>query len=242
MDSSSGRATSVGLMEPKQHLYVSKTNMVTAMVREEITDGTFPPGSRLRQRELAERYHVSVTPVREALRRLESEGLVTYDAHFGACVVEVDFGPTIENFLIRGALESLAAGLAATRLRESHLSELEGQLNRMNQLEGIELARANMAFHLAIYGQADSPLLNSFIRRLWQPFDGGPTIVRHREQSEEQHRDILQALRNGDSEGAAHATRVHVLTGLDRSGRSVTAYEHLLLSPSNSQGQLSTDD
>jgi DNA-binding GntR family transcriptional regulator len=62
-----------------------------------------------------------VTPVREALRRLEAEGIVTYDPHIGASVVQVDFGPTEENFRIRAALESLAATMAASRMAPEDL-------------------------------------------------------------------------------------------------------------------------
>jgi DNA-binding GntR family transcriptional regulator len=66
--------------------YVSKSDMVTDAVRDLITDGLLSPGTPLRQRELAEWFAVSYTPVREALRRLESEGLVVTDVHRGATV------------------------------------------------------------------------------------------------------------------------------------------------------------
>ncbi len=87
--------------------YVSKTDMVAALIREQIITGELAAGEQLRQRDLAQRFQVSQTPVREAMRRLESEGLVIGDTHRGFTVVEPDDGRIEENFQIRAALESL---------------------------------------------------------------------------------------------------------------------------------------
>src|SRR5580704_17973876 len=70
--------------------YVSKTDLVAALIRELIITGELAAGGQLRQRELAQRFGVSQTPVREAMRRLESEGLVVGDTHRGFTVVELD--------------------------------------------------------------------------------------------------------------------------------------------------------
>src|SRR5215469_11837826 len=70
--------------------YVSKTDLVAALIRELIITGELAAGEQLRQRDLAQRFHVSQTPVREAMRRLESEGLVVGDTHRGFTVVEPD--------------------------------------------------------------------------------------------------------------------------------------------------------
>ena len=72
--------------------YVSKTDMVAALIRELIFMRELTAGEQLRQRDLAQRFQVSQTPVREALRRLESEGLVIGDNHRGFTVVEADEG------------------------------------------------------------------------------------------------------------------------------------------------------
>jgi DNA-binding GntR family transcriptional regulator len=70
--------------------YVSKSDMVTDELRDLITDRRLSPGTPLRQRDLAEQFDVSYTPVREALRRLESEGLVVTDVHRGATVARTE--------------------------------------------------------------------------------------------------------------------------------------------------------
>ena len=72
--------------------YVSKTDLVAALIRELIITGQLDPGEQLRQRDLAQRFGVSQTPVREAMRRLESEGLLVCDTHRGFTVVTPDVG------------------------------------------------------------------------------------------------------------------------------------------------------
>ena len=91
--------------------YVSKSDMVTDVVRDLITDGLLSPGTPLRQRDLAEQFDVSYTPVREALRRLESEGLVVTDVHRGATVARTESQELEENYRILAALEALAGSL-----------------------------------------------------------------------------------------------------------------------------------
>ena len=88
--------------------YVSKSDMVTDALRELITDRQLSPGTRLRQRELAEQFDVSYTPVREALRRLESEGLVVTDVHRGATVARTESKEMEDNYRILTELEALA--------------------------------------------------------------------------------------------------------------------------------------
>lgn len=204
-----------------EHLVpLSKIDMVTAALREQISSGLLPPGTQLRQRDLAAALNVSITPVREALRRLESEGVISYDPHVGATVVDVDFGPTEENFLIRAALESLAASLAAKRIGEEKLDELDELIDRMSGVldEPSELVKLNRRFHFVIIEAAQSPLLTVMIRRLWQSFGGGPVAIYDVEESMAQHRLIVSALRARSPEMAEAVTRLHVLTGLRRSG------------------------
>ena len=96
--------------------YVSKTDLVAALIRELVITGELAPAEQLRQRDLAQRFGVSQTPVREAMRRLESEGLLVCDTHRGFTVMAPDVGRVEENFQIRAALESLGAALAARKI------------------------------------------------------------------------------------------------------------------------------
>jgi DNA-binding GntR family transcriptional regulator len=182
--------------------YVSKTDMVVALIRELIITGELPAGKQLRQRDLAARFHVSQTPVREAMRRLESEGLVVADS-----------GSTEENYQIRAALESLGAALAAPKVDEAGLAKLTQLNDRMRDLAEDDPAypELNREFHFTLYEYAHSPLLLSLMRLLWQALHGGPRVARSHAESIKQHEQIIEALRQGDAEAARKATYEHIM-------------------------------
>ena len=114
--------------------YVSKTDLVAALIRELVITGELAPAEQLRQRDLAQRFGVSQTPVREAMRRLESEGLLVCDTHRGFTVVAPDVGRVEENFQIRAALESLGAALAARKIDPGGLDRLRELNDQMRAL------------------------------------------------------------------------------------------------------------
>src|SRR5215831_1792157 len=165
--------------------YVSKTDLVAALIRELIITGELAAGEQLRQRDLAERFRVSQTPVREAMRRLESEGLVKGDTHRGFTVVEPDGGPVEENFQIRAALESLGASLAALKIDAEGIGRLQGLNDRMRPLpdDDPRYADLNREFHFTVYEYARSPLLLTLMRLLWASLRGGPQVLRSQAES-----------------------------------------------------------
>jgi DNA-binding GntR family transcriptional regulator len=193
--------------------YVSKTDMVAALIRELIITGELPAGQQLRQRDLAQRFGVSQTPVREAMRRLESEGLVIGDTHRGFTVVMPDDGPVEENFQIRAALESLGASLAACKIDAAGLTELEQLNERMRAVteDDPRYAELNREFHFTLYQYSRSPLLMSLMRLLWASLHGGPQVLRAHAESARQHDAILDALRAGDADAAGALTYQHIM-------------------------------
>jgi DNA-binding GntR family transcriptional regulator len=198
--------------------YVSKTDMVAALIREQIITGELTAGEQLRQRDLAQRFQVSQTPVREAMRRLESEGLVIGDTHRGFTVVEPDDGPVEENFQIRAALESLGASLAARKIDAAGLARLKALNDEMRTLAETDprYAGLNREFHFTVYEYARSPLLLSLMRLLWASLHGtqkhgGPKVGRTHAESARQHDEILAALRAGDPAAAAAGTYQHIM-------------------------------
>lgn len=213
-----------------QPLYTSKTELVTSMLRELIVTGELEAGASLRQRDLAQRLGVSPTPVREALRRLCSEGLVTTDAHRSATVAESDLGVKEENYLIRAALESLAAELAAERITEEQLNSIEDVNRQIYELADDDetYGALNRDFHFGIYQAAASPVLLSLMRLLWQAMPDGPKVDRTHRESAEEHAAIIDALRTGNSEQAAELTYHHIVdsTHLDQE-RSAKKVVHL---------------
>lgn len=201
--------------------YVSKTDMVAALIRQLIMTSELPAGEQLRQRDLAQRFHVSQTPIREALRRLESEGLVIGDTHRGFTVVEPDDGPIEENFQIRAALESLGASLAASKIDADGISRLRDLNDSMRALgqNDPRYADLNREFHFMVYEHAGSPLLLSLMRLLWASLHGGPQVTRSHAESARQHDEILDALSSGDAAAAAARTRQHIMSAAPATGR-----------------------
>ena len=197
--------------------YASKGDIVTDALRDLIARGELAPGTLLRQREIAQRFEVSPTPVREALRRLESEGLVSYDVHRGSRVATIDLEEQEENFRILAALEALASSLAAAKVTDSDLDEIRRLEQAFAECSDGDAAlkHANRDFHFRIYECARSPLLLSLMRVLWRAFPNGPQYWRPHGESVEQHHQLGAALAARDTDAAAEITRHHVLGSID---------------------------
>ena len=193
--------------------YVSKSDMVTDALRELITDGQLSPGTPLRQRQLAEQFEVSYTPVREALRRLESEGLVVTDVHRGASVSRAESEELEENYRILAALESLAGSLAVSKMTDDDMAEVEDLYRQVAACDPDDdrLAELNRRFHFRVYECARSPMLLLLMRLLWRSFPRGPQAGRPQAESVEQHAHLLTALKRRDEEQVAAIIRDHVL-------------------------------
>jgi DNA-binding GntR family transcriptional regulator len=193
--------------------YVSKTDLVAALIRELVITGELAAGEQLRQRDLAQRFGVSQTPVREAMRRLESEGLLVCDTHRGFTVVATDVGRLEENFQIRAALESLGASLAARKIDSEGLARLHELNDQIRALadDDPSYAELNREFHFTVYSCARSPLLLSLMRLLWASLHGGPRVSRTRAESVRQHDEILAALTEGDAAAASIRTYHHIM-------------------------------
>lgn len=200
-------------------VFQSKSDIIAAYVREMIITGQLAPNAPLRQRDLAEQFGVSPTPVREALRRLEAEGLVKVDLHRGATVIDGSFGPSEENSWVRAALEPFAARLAALRATDEELDALDAIHRELTDPPDMAASPnddavfhdLNRRFHFGIYEAARSPLLLALLRLLWQSFLLGPPTVQSREESLASHQAILDALREHDADAAERETRRHIL-------------------------------
>lgn len=193
--------------------YVSKSDMVADVLRELITDRQLSPGTPLRQRHLAEQFDVSNTPVREALRRLESEGLVVTDVHRGATVAHTESEELEENYRILAALEALAGSLAVAKMTDGDLAEIEALYQEVAACrpDDERLAELNRQFHFRVYECARSPMLLLLMRLLWRSFPDGPQAGRPHQESVQQHAELVSALKERDEERVAALIRNHVL-------------------------------
>ena len=192
--------------------------LIARRVRDAILDGRLGPGTRVRQEALARRFGVSRIPVREALRQLESQGLVTLVPHSGARVARMDLAEHLELYRIREALEPLAISESAPRLSDEQLAELEQLVEQIaeatdDEARWLELDRR---FHLGSYAAAPLPRLLGMIDDLWNTTQHYRRAYRNT-LSEEQfafvdldHRFILEALRRRDPVDAEQRVRSHI--------------------------------
>ena len=191
---------------------VSKTKNVAVYnkLRQSIIKGKLKPGQKVVMAELAKAFGLSETPVREAIRRLESEGYIDFTPHMGAIVTKIDERELVEIYLIRIALEELATRLASPHITEKDIDFLNKKNSEMEMViqQGRyeNLAAINKAFHLRIYKAAPFPRLYKMICDLWDTFERWPSVFSYVPEraaaSMEEHKKIIQALRERDMEQA----------------------------------------
>lgn len=137
-------------------------------LRGAILAGEFAPGERLRQEEIAEQFGASRLPVREALRILQSDGLVTLVANSGAWVSQLDERECAESYEIRERLEPLLLRESMAGLSDEDIATLRRLAEEMESRPEVEtFLRLDREFHLLSYSRAETVLLSSLIERLW---------------------------------------------------------------------------
>jgi DNA-binding GntR family transcriptional regulator len=211
----------------------TKADDIARQLEQAILAGEFAPGTVLRQEQLSERFQVSRTPIREALRRLAALGLVSFEPNRGVRIRTLTAGELREAFLVRAELESLATELAVPRFDDETVRELETIEDRFAALTDevrrrrVELSgdeevvadwvRANHAFHDVIYRVAAHPLVERLAKSarfsgsaVWAPADAYALDELYRA-NESQHRAIIAAIRAGSAAGARALAREHVL-------------------------------
>lgn len=194
----------------------TKQQALERFLRDAIARGRLKPGTRLKQQELARQFGVSPTPVREALRRLEGDGLVLYAANRGIRVTQVDYPEVEEIYLMRMALESLAVRYAVPKMTSEDLSGLEQLQERMRRAVARghlrRLRDLNYDFHIEIYSRAGFRRLLQIIQALWglSPWDTLQVIPGRAVWSMREHDAILRELRGGNDAAAATLMETHI--------------------------------
>ena len=187
-------------------------------LREQILSGKLEPGAELAEVALSEQLGVSRGPIREALGRLASEGLVTVRPRRGAVVRSLSKEEFLELYQVREALEMMAVRLAVPRLGEQDLATLEGLIAAMSRYaergEVEQFFEANAAFHAHLLEASG----NQKLRELYGQLLGQMGRYRMRsltlrgnlQRSVAEHAAILRAARRGDAERAAHLMSEHI--------------------------------
>lgn len=197
---------------PSGITYRSKTDLVAEALKEMMQSGELAPGAVLRQRDVADQLGVSPTPVREAFRRLEAEGFIVTEAHRAAVVVRSENKRIYENAVIRAALEGLGAKLAAARITDQDLEDLEAINAQLAQAgDHGSIAALNRRFHFRIYEITESPVLLAQLNLLWRTLGDGPPVDRPLSESVAHHQEIIEALRLRQGERAAAKTSQHII-------------------------------
>jgi DNA-binding GntR family transcriptional regulator len=192
--------------------------LVFEAIREAIVSGTLAPGERLMEVQLAEELGVSRTPVREAIRRLELEGYVVMVPRKGAFVASLSAKDVADVFEIRAALEGLAAELAAERITEEELEELERQLHYVarcveeGDLPG--LVEADTRFHELLYRASRNQRLTQIIGNLREQIQRFRTTSLatpgRMQETLEEHKKIVEALAQRNAVLARRLAEEHI--------------------------------
>jgi DNA-binding GntR family transcriptional regulator len=195
----------------------------TQALRDAILNGRLASGTRLRQMDLAARLRISRTPIREALGRLQQEGLVEILPAAGVRVALLDLDEAIALYDVREVLDGLAARLAARRADEGMLTALDKSLARMarclERQDANQWFPAHVAFHDTIFrgaGNARLQALSAVVRLSIRHFH--PLLLRtaHRlEDAYREHRAIFEAIAAHDGLKAERLARVHIANAKD---------------------------
>jgi DNA-binding GntR family transcriptional regulator len=188
------------------------------VILQRIVEGSYPPGSRIVETRVAQELGVSQGPVREALRDLEQLGCIVHEPYRGCSVRAFSVDELLEAFPVRAALEALAARLAAERVGDAELAELEQLLERMRVAarrgDAHDQSQANASFHATIVRAARNGTLERQWRML-EPFSRTYLTVSRPGIDlialSDRHVPILDALRRHDPDAAAAAMHEHLM-------------------------------
>lgn len=198
--------------------YKPLRDVVFENLRTAILEGNLKAGQRLMEVQLAEQLGVSRTPIREAIRKLELEGLVVMLPRKGAYVANMSFKDLIDVLEIRSSLEGLAASLAAERLREEDIVELERVAKEfetsVRETDIDNVLKKDVEFHEKIFLMANNKKLYQLITSLWEQvhrfrvtyvsnYDASLSLV-------DEHNRILEAIKSGDCELAKKYATEHI--------------------------------
>jgi DNA-binding GntR family transcriptional regulator len=196
----------------------SVVDQVHAELLERIVAGELPPGSRLRQEALADELGVSRTPLREALARLVSEGLVEFVPNRGATVASRDFSDMEQAWRARLVIEPGAARLAAERREPAAIERMRKSVVRQRSVADDVTASfaLNRDFHLALVAASGNTHLLQFSELLWLSRIGVPIFARQARDREQvlawadDHAAIAEAVAAGSAARAERLTRDHI--------------------------------
>lgn len=198
--------------------YKPLREIVSDALRQAIRDGILPPGERLMEIPLAEELGVSRTPIREAIRILEQEGLIVMIPRRGTYVADMSLKDVTEVFELRSILEELAAELAAERITNEEIEALEQHLveigNYMNEKNLDKVVQADILFHEILYKASRNDRLVEMIHNLREQTLRFRTLSMSQTgrlaKTWDEHRQLVEAISDRDVERARQIARIHM--------------------------------
>jgi len=194
---------------------LSTVDVLAARLRDEILDGRLAPGQAIGQEDISARFGVSRSPLREALRQLEAEGLIHYRANRGAIVASLDAQALRDLYEVRRILETGAIGLVLERIDATALKslrKLEAALRK--EREPAAFVKTHREFHERVYDASGNPLLAKAVIAHSVKVARMPDLQRSlnalRDCSKNDHAALLDSLERRDLRGAKNATRIHL--------------------------------
>lgn len=199
---------------------LSQGSLAFSRLMDAIRDGTYQPGDRLREVEVAERLSLSRTPIREALRRLEAENIIEHRPRIGAVIRTLSQAEVVELYEMRLVLERTAAEMAAKHAAEAEVDTMAAINADIADAVAAptKAAAINQTFHRAIYLAARNRFLLESARAMNNALLLlGPTTLADTDRIEtvvHQHQLIIDGISAGDAEGAGAAAEAHLQTSL----------------------------
>ena len=200
---------------------MTKTALAVEALRSAILKGDVAPDTSLTVVRIAQMLGMSPTPVREAIRTLQAEGLLRHEPHHTISVNRYSPKDIHDLYQMRAELESQATRIATTRLDDDTLSKLSALNTRMRALavagEVDALNRLNGEWHLLIYGAADNRILLDVVQHLWKKFVWDINWIQPGRslRSIEEHESVLEALYTRDADEASRRMLAHLRYGED---------------------------
>jgi DNA-binding GntR family transcriptional regulator len=227
MPTSTSSTPSAAVLPLKRETMVGLTLQA---IRDRILNGSYAEGKPLRQDAIAAELGVSRIPIREALRQLETEGLIVFNPHRGAVVSTLSLAEIEEVFTLRAEIESGLVRRAVAVIDEEHLERAAEILDRyeraLRQRDIVSYGKLNWEFHCTLYDAADRPVTFTVAQRLHQQSDRYIRMqlayTHWEERAKREHRAILAAARKRDAKRAAGLMRDHIL----RAGESLLSFLH----------------
>jgi DNA-binding GntR family transcriptional regulator len=202
------------------YTFTSKADVAYAEIRQQILDGTLEAGSKLLQHELADSLGISITPLREAIRRLSGEGWILLDAHRNARVAGMDFDEARQVFETRRALEPAAISLAAARRSDRDIARMTAALENLLPVTrewGETALTAHREVHEALYCASHNDVMIRMLNDLWDKSDRYrrvglqlPAGAEPRTRDFNEHHQLVELVIAGEADAASELMASHI--------------------------------